>query len=109
MIIEFIECMLEDTYECEIHSVNSYNEFISEVDTSVFDLLITDYNLGDYNGLHILTKFKNAHPIPAIIISGKLPDDVLSFEYNDRLLYIAKPFDFDDLKTAIDECFKKVA
>jgi DNA-binding response OmpR family regulator len=67
-----------------------------------FDILISDLNLPDGDGLDIVHEAKQAHKLKAIAVAGRASD-----EERDQGLkagvdyYLTKPIDYQELKKAL--------
>ena len=79
-------------------------DYIRE-NTSLYDIGIFDHALdGGYSGIELLRESKNVRPdVPVMIMSGH-PVAPLEAE-----IFIAKPFNIDQLVTLIDSLLQKVA
>src|SRR6185503_17729099 len=61
---------------CDIVHVSNKAAFGRALDGGAFDLVLCDYNLGDYDGLSALKLARSKQPdTPVIMISGTLSDD----------------------------------
>lgn len=75
----FIQHMLAKTLEAEGYDVDCAHagtEGIEKCKDGVYDLVITDMNMPDTDGLHVIAAMRYNHPdLPIIAISGGDPDD----------------------------------
>ena len=76
-----------------------------------FDLVITDLNMGQVNGIEVLKKAKSLSPQPRVIIATGNPDvtyviEALRCNADD---YLLKPFRIADLLDRISQCLAKSA
>lgn len=76
------------------------------VEKKDFNLVLTDYNMPQMNGLTLAEKIKNMDPLIRIVLVTGTCSDTLKQEINiiyiDDILY--KPFSLDDLDSVIEEC-----
>ncbi len=63
-----------------------------------FDLIISDAELGDGDGLELLSSFRRNRPIPAVVISADPPDHRHPEAYD---VYLVKPIRADELRDAL--------
>ena len=76
-----------------------------------FDLVITDLNMGQVNGIEVLKKAKSLSPQPRVIIATGNPDvtyaiEALRCKADD---YLLKPFRIADLLDRISQCLTNSA
>ena len=67
-------------------------------ETEAIHLLITDYWMPEVDGLELTRRFRAMHPkTPVLMVSGSLPQ--IEHRANDleRLQFLAKPFQFNEL------------
>jgi len=77
--------------------------------TRGFDLVITDLNMGQANGISVLKKTKELHPATKVIIMTGNADvrfatQAMQLNADD---YVVKPFKIDDLLTRVSHCIGK--
>ena len=107
--------MLDVTHEIltdegyHITTATSGESAIEALTTKDFDLVITDLNMGQINGISVLKKAKELKPEIMVIITTACSDaayviEALRFDAND---YILKPFKLDDLLHRVSLCFEK--
>ena len=66
---------MEDV-SCEISLANSRERFDAALTRELFDLILCDYNLADYDGVSALKRAKEVQPdTPVIIISGTVGEE----------------------------------
>ena len=64
-------------YEVEYKRVETLNAVSKEMKNSEWDCIITDYALGEFNGLDVLDVYKkNELDIPFIMVSGTVGEEV---------------------------------
>ena len=79
----------------EVVAARNGNEALAQVKTpgQQFDLLITDLNMPDMDGLQLLTEVKRVDPnLPVIAISGSFSGRLLRFADTFGVATLAKPF-----------------
>jgi len=77
--------------------------------TKNFDLVITDLNMGQVNGISVLKNAKGLHPETMVIITTGNIDvhyaiEAMQFNVDD---YILKPFKIEALLNRVLHCFEK--
>ena len=82
---------------------------LNRVDKSPYDLIITDINMPDLNGLELIKRVKESHPeIDLIAITGFDMDyrytDVIEMGASD---FIVKPFENNELQAKINRVFRE--
>ncbi len=61
---------------CDIVWVNSKKAFETALETDPFDLVLSDFNLPDYDGMSALKRVREYRPeLPVIVISGTIGED----------------------------------
>jgi two-component system, chemotaxis family, chemotaxis protein CheY len=104
---QLVVASLSKTGEYELDGVASGVEAIKLLSTTKFDLIITDVNMPDINGLELVRFVKcneRLNQIPIIIISTDA-----STEDQERVLslgataYLIKPFTTEQLRQSIDQ------
>ena len=75
---EMVKAILEDEEVInEIRRVENKQEFIHEIQTWEFDIILTDYSLPAFHGIEAINIAKELCPeIPIIMITGNLSDEV---------------------------------
>lgn len=107
--------MLDVTHEIladegyHITTATSGEAAIEALKTRDFDLVITDLNMGQINGISVLQEAKDSKPEIMVIITTACSDaayviEALRLNAND---YILKPFKLDDLLHRVSLCFEK--
>ena len=68
---------LEKTqYEIQCDVVQTASEFVQKLKETVYDIILSDYNLGDWNGLDALELLqKEGRDIPFVLVTGALGDE----------------------------------
>ncbi|HEX8852807.1 MAG TPA: response regulator [Pyrinomonadaceae bacterium] len=100
---------LSDVAGVEIARVSSGVEAVKLVATDSFDLVLTDINMPDINGLELLRFIKTSErlrALPVLVISTAAAEAdrarALSLGAEG---YLAKPFTADQLRQAIEQVF----
>ena len=94
--------MLLNRCGCQTVTAKSLKEARARLKEMSFDMLISDLNLPDGDGLDLVREAKQTHKLKAIAITGRTSD-----EERDRGLkvgvdcYLAKPIDYQQLKKAL--------
>lgn len=68
-----------------------------------FDLVITDYQLGDGSGMEIIELVRSRWPVPAILLTGDTTPAVLLQAEDAGVVLVGKPFRNSDLQQTIAE------
>jgi|APLak6261664116_1056043.scaffolds.fasta_scaffold03294_1 diguanylate cyclase (GGDEF)-like protein/PAS domain S-box-containing protein len=70
------EKLKDDALCCDITWANSKQTFESALHEGVFDIVLTDFNLPDYDGMFALQYVREHRPdLPVIVISGRLGEE----------------------------------
>jgi len=101
-----LACELISNYltDCgfDVTAVFTATDGISYASQSVYDVLLLDINLPDFNGFEVLKAIKDSTPIPTIVLSAysDTKSKILAFRYgaND---YMVKPIDMEELEARI--------
>jgi len=107
-MLDLIQRQLK-TFNYRTYKASSVNEAIEVLKYSDIDLLISDLNMPDINGLELLKYTEEHYPaIPKLVISGipSIPD-VVSAIKSGALEYLTKPFTSDELKKVISSSLVK--
>lgn len=96
---------LEDLGDIEVIDVPNGFEALKAIPSQPFDLILTDINMPEINGLEIIS-FVKKHPdyrsIPMIILSTEQSqEDIQKGLSLGASEYLTKPFDPDRLKEAV--------
>jgi diguanylate cyclase (GGDEF)-like protein/PAS domain S-box-containing protein len=61
---------------CEITGVSGKEAFEAALDRDIFDIVLSDYNLPDYDGMSAVRRVRDKRPeLPVIVISGTVGED----------------------------------
>jgi two-component system, NtrC family, response regulator HydG len=92
------------------YKASSVNEAVDALKDNTIDLLITDLNMPQINGIELLKYTAEHYPLmPKLVITG-LPtvDNALTAIKSGALDYLIKPFTSDELHKAIQNSFEKI-
>ena len=87
---------------CQTVTAKNLKDARSRLKDMPFDILISDLNLPDGDGLHLVQEAKQGRKLKAIAITGRASDEErdqglkAGFDY-----YLTKPIDYQELKNAI--------
>ncbi|MFQ5900819.1 MAG: response regulator [Thermodesulfobacteriota bacterium] len=89
-------------------AVNGY-EALEKLQEGVFDLLITDINMPEMDGIKLMKEVRKIHPdLPIIVTTGYADLDLAIEAINNGVEYLfRKPFGLDDLILKIEHALKK--
>jgi len=88
----------------EVVTADSMQRALASIDTSRFDLLISDIGLPDGSGWDLMSRVREKVPLKGIALSGFSSDQDHDRSRNSGFsLHIAKPFSFPQLHKAIEE------
>lgn len=96
------------------HQVTAHNcpaAAIEDLACSLFDLVITDLNMGPVDGMSLLYTIQDLDPPPPVIIitaHGSVPSAVEAMR-NGAFNYLTKPFANNDLQLLVDEALTRNA
>ena len=75
--------------------------------TPVIDLLLTDFEMPEANGLQLAREFRAMHPkTPVLMVSGSLQEIEGHTHGLNRFAFLAKPFSWDEL---VDKVYAMLA
>uniref|UniRef100_UPI00404A55F0 sigma-54-dependent transcriptional regulator n=1 Tax=Flavobacterium sp. TaxID=239 RepID=UPI00404A55F0 len=107
---DMLELLQRNLKELNFHTykASSVVEAIDVLKTSVIDLLITDLQMPEINGIELI-KYTDEHfpNIPKLVVTGfPSVDTAISAVKSGASDYLTKPFTFEELKKAIHNCLK---
>ena len=104
---EIVCQILTDDYR--ITEAESGEEAIEALQSKDFDLVITDLNMGEVNGIQVLKKAKELNPETMVIIMTANHDVTYYHEALglDACGYLLKPFKLTDLLERVSQCLRK--
>lgn len=91
----------------EVRTSSDGREAMTALDEGPADLVITDINMPDMDGIEILNELRRrSHAIPVIAMSGggRIDKQILlaSADLLGAVVTIAKPFELEDLRRTVD-------
>lgn len=109
LVIEDDQAMLsliEDFLNLQGYTTTSHRiatKALQDLEVQAFDLLITDYNMPQMNGLDVLTSARDKKPqLPVILITAFGNDDIFTkAKQAGAQGFLNKPFRLSDLKEAV--------
>ena len=104
---EIVSQILTDDYR--ITEAESGEEAIEALQSKDFDLVITDLNMGEVNGIEVLKKAKALNPETMVIIMTANHDVTYYHEALelDACDYLLKPFKLTELLERVSQCLRK--
>ncbi len=92
-----------------IATAHSGVEALKILDSSVFDVVLTDIKMDKVNGLQVLEKTKNKYPdTQVIMITGfSAVDSAIETIKKGAFHYIAKPFKLDEVRSVVKQALEK--
>lgn len=96
------------TFHFHTYKASSVFEAIEVLKTSTIDLLITDLQMPEVNGIELINYAEEHFPaIPKLVITGfPSVDTAVNAVKAGAMDYLSKPFTSEELKKAILNCFK---
>lgn len=97
------------SFNFHAYKASSVTEAIEVLRSTSIDLLITDLQMPDINGIELI-KYASEHfpSIPKLVITGfPSVDTAINAVKSGALDYLIKPFTSEELKKAIQNCLKK--
>ncbi len=100
-IRNLLDSILSDTYSCTL--AESAEAALKCIEDQVFDLVISDINLGGMDGLELTSRVRAASPETVVMmISGNLTlESPIEAIRSGAFDYISKPFDIDQVEMAV--------
>lgn len=98
------------SFNFHVYKASSVSEAIEVLKSTAIDLLITDLQMPEINGIE-LVKFASEHfsSLPKLVITGyPSVDTAINAVKSGALDYLVKPFTSEELKNAIQNCLKNV-
>lgn len=107
---DMLELLQRNLKDLNFHSykATSVIEAIDILKSSTIDLLITDLQMPEINGIELI-KYADEHfpNIPKLVITGfPSVDTAINAVKSGALDYLTKPFTFEELKKSIHNCLK---
>lgn len=96
------------SFNFHVYKASSVSEAIEVLKSTAIDLLITDLQMPEINGIE-LVKYASEHfsSLPKLVITGyPSVDTAINAVKSGALDYLVKPFTSEELKNAIQNCLK---
>ncbi|HEY5175527.1 MAG TPA: response regulator [Terriglobales bacterium] len=89
----------------QVTSVTSAHEAIEKLQLNSYDVVVTDWRLGDSSGRAIVQAAKMYSAMPVVVVSGYVAE---AFQAAEPLadLYLEKPVNPEELVTIVNELLK---
>lgn len=93
----------------DVTTADNGQKAINFVKENEFDVILTDYNLPDFNGVEIVSRCKEIHPDTEIIMITGFSSTEKAIEATKAgaFWYLKKPVDFDELKGLIEKAIER--
>ncbi len=100
-----LKCIILETAGHNATSATSVQEAVSLLEKNVYDLVVTDWRLGNANGRDILIAARNLSSAPVLVISGYVNE---AFQAADPLAdyYLEKPVNPEELISIVADLVK---
>jgi len=100
-----LKCIILEAAGHQATPATTARDAISLMETKNFDVVITDWRLGDANGRAIVQAAKSNSTMPVVVVSGYVAE---AFQAAEPLadLYLEKPVNPDELVTIVNELLK---
>jgi DNA-binding response OmpR family regulator len=94
--------MLLNRCGCQTVTAKNLNDARRRLKEMPFDILISDLNLPDGDGLDLVREAKKAHPLKAIAVTGRASEEERKQGIDSGFdCYLTKPIDFHELRIAL--------
>lgn len=93
----------------DVTTADTGEKAINFVKENEFDVILTDYNLPDFNGVEIVSRCKEIHPDTEIIMITGFSSTEKAIEATKAgaFWFLKKPVDFDELKGLIEKAIER--
>lgn len=100
-----LKCIILETEGHQATPATSVNEATRLLDSGQFDLVVTDWRLGDGNGRDVVMAVRRLSDTPVVIISGYVQE---AFQAPDPLAdyYLEKPVNPEELIRVVHDLVK---
>ena len=107
-IREILKDLLEDVVE--VKCVENGAQALSELSQRTYQLLITDYNMPELNGMNLLKRLNELGvEIPVIWITGRSNPTLATDAWNEGVVdYLEKPFNLDQVRKSVLRCLSMI-
>ena len=95
----------------EVLTANNGFAALDELQTQQFDLVVTDYNMEQINGLELIEAINHLQPAARVIMITAYGSDALEAEARRLQVYhyLAKPLEIHDFRRVVREALSKPA
>ncbi|MBU6154358.1 MAG: response regulator [Bdellovibrionales bacterium] len=107
-IREILKDLLEDVVE--VTCVENGAQALNELGSRTYQLLITDYNMPEVNGMNLLKRLNELGvEIPVIWITGRSNPTLVTDAWNEGVVdYLEKPFNLDQVRKSVLRCLSMI-
>jgi DNA-binding NtrC family response regulator len=107
-IREILKDLLEDVVE--VKCLENGAQALSELSQRTYQLLITDYNMPELNGMNLLKRLNELGvEIPVIWITGRSNPTLATDAWNEGVVdYLEKPFNLDQVRKSVLRCLSMI-
>jgi DNA-binding NtrC family response regulator len=97
--------------DCEVLTANNGFAALDELQTQKFDLVVTDYNMEQINGLELIEAINHLQPTARVIMITAYGSDALEAEARRLRVYhyFTKPLEINDFRQVVREALSKPA
>ena len=107
-IREILKDLLEDVVE--VKCVENGAQALNELSQRTYQLLITDYNMPELNGMNLLKRLNELGvEIPVIWITGRSTPELATGAWKGGVVdYLEKPFNLDQVRKSVLRCLSMI-
>ena len=100
-----LKCIILETAGHQATPATSAHEAIALMESNLYDVVVTDWRLGDANGRDIVVAARRMADTPVVVISGFVNE---AFQSEDPLAdyYLEKPVNPDELISVVNDLVK---
>ena len=97
-----LKCIILETAGHQATAATSAREAIALMESNAYDVVVTDWRLGDANGRDIVVAARRLADTPVVVISGFVNE---AFQAEDPLAdyYLEKPVNPDELISVVND------
>jgi two-component system response regulator HydG len=102
-----LKCIILETAGHQATPATSVSEAISLLKSNDYDVIVTDWRLGDHNGREVVVAARKLNDTPVVVISGYVNE---AFQAADPLadFYLEKPVNPEELISIVNSLMKSV-
>ena len=103
--VVMLNCAILEVAGHSVTSATSAHDAIELLKTNSYDVVVTDWRLGDANGRAVVQAAKSHFTMPVVVVSGYVAE---AFQAAEPLadLYLEKPVNPEELVTIVNELLK---